>query len=166
MRQTAQRRAVKFRQTFTPGPRAYHGPRPDPCSSGMQAAHRGKTSPSSAAQLPVDAALNARSLTLLIFSNYAKAIRSGGRPAGGGAVPCPIIHPARPHRKPPARHFYLTPVGLPLASTSNRQPDACCMTFTASAHVVVVPSTLVTPWWSGLVPTPFLPTPFSGPPSQ
>ena len=33
----------------------------------MQAAHRGKTSPSSAAQLPVDAALNARSLTLLIF---------------------------------------------------------------------------------------------------
>ena len=46
---------------------------PSPCSSGMQAVHRGKTSPSSAAQLPVDAALNAHSLTLLIFW------QSGGR---------------------------------------------------------------------------------------
>ena len=82
---TAQRRAVKSGSVHT-GPRAYRGPRPGPCSSGMQAVHRGKTSPSSAAQLPVDAALNAHSLTLLIF--WQSGGRDGPFRPGGRHPPC------------------------------------------------------------------------------
>ncbi len=65
----------------------------------MQAVHRGKTSPSSAAQLPVDAALNAHSLTLLIFwyagawkSPFRPLVQAGIRPAGAdGAAGKPAL---------------------------------------------------------------------------
>ena len=79
----------------------------------MQAAHRGKTSPSSAAQLPVDAALNARSLaqpySVDLFCDV-RGQRPRLRPAGAegtGASPIPpcIILPFPPGRKAFAGHF-------------------------------------------------------------
>src|SRR5699024_7054920 len=84
----------------------HHGPRPSPCSSGMQAVHRGKTSPSSAAQLPVDAALNAHSLTLLIFlvqGLFPLPPALPGRTSGGPsrARHTCIILPSKARRKTP-----------------------------------------------------------------